>query len=117
MNVNAMDVSITSVKYDGSKADASVAMSVKGTTGTAMTMGYHLEQKDNKWVVTGKQDTSQHGAAAAGAGAGAPGGDNPHAGGAMPGGENPHAGGVPGAPAGGGKMPSPEDLPPAGKRK
>jgi hypothetical protein len=37
----------------------------------------------------------------------------------MPGGapENPHAGGsMPAAPAGG-KMPSPEDLPPAGKKK
>ena len=124
MNVNAMDISISGVKYDGNKADASVAMSVKGTPGTQMTMGYHLEQKDNKWVVIGKQDTSQHGAGAAGGtanphagGAAAPGGENPHAGGAMPGGENPHAGGAPGAPAGGGKMPSPEDLPPAGKKK
>jgi len=113
MNVNAMDISISGVKYDGNKADASVAMSVKGTPGTQMTMGYHLEQKDNKWVVIGKQDTSQHGAGAA-AGAG---GENPHAGGAMPGGENPHAGGAMGSPAGGGKMPSPEDLPPAGKKK
>jgi hypothetical protein len=116
MNMGAMDVNVTSVKFNGNKADANVSFAVKGTGGAAMTIIYNLEQKDNKWVVVGKQDSSQHGAAA---GAGAMGGgENPHAGGAMPGGTpSPHAGGaMPAAPSGG-KMPAPEDLPPAGKKK
>ena len=108
LNVSGMDVTIANVKYNGSQADATVNMGVKGTGTTAMTMSYHLQQKDNKWVVVGKQDNSQHGATAPGAGDGAA------PGGAVP---NPHAGGAPTAPGGGGKMPSPEDLPPAGKKK
>ena len=38
-----------------------------------------------------------------------------HGGGAIP--ADPHAGGSMAAPGGGGKMPAPEDLPPAGKKK
>ena len=107
LNVSGMDVTIANVKYNGSQADATVNMGVKGTGTTAMTMSYHLEQKDNKWVVVGKQDKSQHSATAPGdAGAAAPGGA-----------PNPHAGGAPAAVPSGGKMPSPDDLPPAGKKK
>lgn len=106
INVPAMDITLSSVKFDGNQADATVNMGLKGSGSTAMTMNYHLEQKDNKWVVVGKQDSGQHGAMAPGAGSGTPaGGENPHAGGAAP------------APGGGGKMPSPEDLPPVGKKK
>jgi hypothetical protein len=102
MNLGGMDINLTSVKFNGNQADTTVTIGVKGSGTTAMTMNYHLELKDNKWVVVGKQDSGQHGATMPGA---APGGDNPHAGGAPP-----------TAPSGG-KMPSPEDLPPAGKKK
>ena len=113
-NVAGMDVTIADVKYNGNQADAKVNIGVKGTNQTAMSMGYHLEMKDNQWSVVGKQDSSQHGATMPPAeGGAAPGGAAP--GGGMP---NPHAGGAPPvAPGGSGKMPSPEDLPPAGKKK
>jgi len=108
INVAGMDINLASVKFNGNQADATVNMGVKGTGSSTMTMSYHLEMKDTKWVVVGKQDSGQHAAmpGAGGAPPAAPGAANPHAGGAMP-----------GAPAGGGKMPSPEDLPPAGTKK
>jgi hypothetical protein len=67
-------------------------------------MKYHLEEKSGKWTVVGRQDTgaSPHGGGAAVPPAGA-------------GAENPHGGAAPGG-APGGKMPSPEDLPPAKKQ-
>jgi hypothetical protein len=103
INVGGMDLTVSNVKFNGNQADATVNMGVKGSGTTSMTMNYHLAQKDNKWVVVGKQDSSQHGATMPGAGA-------------MPGG-NPHAGGAPAAPgAAGGKMPAPEDLPPAARK-
>ena len=107
INVPGMDLTLTNVKFNGDNADVTVNMGVKGSGTTAMTMGYHLELKDNKWVVVGKQDSSQHAnmPPPGGAGAAAPSG-NPHGGGAMP-----------APPGGGGKMPAPEDLPPAGKKK
>ena len=107
-NVAGMDVTIADVKYNGNQADAKVNIGVKGTSQTAMSMGYHLEMKDNQWTVVGKQDSSQHGAT-----------QPPPDAGAAPGGmPNPHAGGAPpAAPGGSGKMPSPEDLPPAGTKK
>jgi hypothetical protein len=106
INVGGMDLTVSNVKFNGNQADATVNMGVKGSGTTSMTMNYHLERKDNKWVVVGKQDSGQHGATMPGAGA-MTGGGNPHAGGAMP------------APPGGagGKMPAPEDLPPAGKKE
>ena len=101
MNVAGMDVTVTSVQISGNQADAAVSISPKGgNAAQGMQIKYHLEQKDNKWVVVGRQDAGGHGAQAM------PGGAMPPA--AMPGAENPHAGG---------KMPAPEDLPPAGKKK
>ena len=107
MTPAAMDINLTSVKFNGDKADATVSFAAKGTGAGQMRIQYHLEQKDDKWVVVGRQDAGQHGAAQA------PGGAAPQ--GAMPG-DNPHGGAMP-APGAGGKMPSPEDLPPAGKKK
>ena len=104
-----MDITVTSVKFNGDKADATVSFAVKGTGAAQMTIPYHLELKDNKWMVVGRQDASQHGG-----GQMPPGGAPP--GGAMPGMDNPHGGGM-AAPGAGGKMPAPEDLPPAGKKK
>lgn len=106
MNVAAMDVKISAVQFSGNQADATVSINPKGNSGAGMSMKYHLEQQGAKWVVVGHQ----------GAGAGA----NPHGDGMVaPGAPNPHGqGGMPGAmPATPGRMPSPEDLPPAGKKK
>jgi hypothetical protein len=102
MTAAAMDINVTSVKFNGDKADATVSFAAKGTGAGQMAIQYHLEQKNNKWVVVGRTDANQHGAAGQAA---TPGMDNPHGGGAMP------------APGAGGKMPAPEDLPPAGKKK
>jgi len=106
MNVAAMDINLTSVKINGNQADTTVTFAAKGTKTAQMTMQYHLEQKDNKWTVIGRQDSGQHGSVQA------PAGDSPHSGmgaAAGAGAENPHGAG--------GKMPAPEDLPPAGKKK
>jgi hypothetical protein len=109
MTAAAMDINVTAVKFDGDKADATVSFAAKGTGVGQMTIQYHLEMKNNKWTVVGRQGASQHGA-----------GQMPPAsapqGGAMPGMDNPH-GGAMAAPGAGGKMPAPEDLPPAGKKK
>jgi hypothetical protein len=104
MNLKGMDINLSNVKFNGNQADVTVSFAVKGTGQTAMTKGYHLENQGGKWVVIGSQGGDEHGKAAPEAGTGAM--------------ENPHGGGMPAAPpSGGGKMPSPEDLPPAGKKK
>ena len=91
LNVAGMDVTVTSVQINGKQADAAVSITAKGgNAAQGMQMKYHLEQKDSKWVVVGRPDSSGHGA-----GTTAPGATNPHT---------------------GGKMPSPEDLPPAAKK-
>jgi hypothetical protein len=68
-----------------------------------MSMIYHLEQQGGKWTVLGRKEAG--GVPHGGAGAMAP---------ATPQGGNPHGAAAP-APAG--KMPSPEDLPPAAPKK
>jgi hypothetical protein len=100
LNVAAMDLTLTSVQVNGSDADATVSMVPKEQPGAGMSMKYHLQHKDNKWVVVGRQDT----------------GGAPHGGGMAPAAPNPHGGGAPVPGAGGTRMPSPEDLPPAGKK-
>jgi len=120
LNLQAMDVKLDSVKFDGDKAKASVSIALKGSSSAMMTKQYDLEQKNGKWVVTGRGgDTAGHGATVPGAAT--PGAANPHEGMAMPGAassaENPHGSMAAPAPGAGGKMPSPEDLPPAGKKK
>jgi hypothetical protein len=99
LNLAALDVGLSSVQIDGAKAKATVSIKPKGGSAEqAMAMTYDLELQDNKWVVVGRQE---------------PGG-MPHGGGAAPPAASPHGaeGGAPG-----GKMPSPADLPPAGKKK
>ena len=94
-----MDVNLSSVKINGSQADATVAITPKGgNAAQGMSIQYHLEQQGNQWVVTGRQNAGGHGGAAM-----PPPGSNPH-GGAMP----PQGGASP--------MPSPQDLPPASKK-
>ena len=106
MTASAMDINVAGVKYNGDTADATVTFAAKGSGAGQMTIQYHMALKDGKWKVVGRQDAGQHGAGQAMPGAmpgGAPGGANPH--------------GMMAAPGAGGKMPAPEDLPPAGKKK
>jgi hypothetical protein len=105
LNLQAMDVKVDSVKFDGEKAQATVTVALKGNTAPMMTTKYQLEQKSGKWVVTSRiGDSSGHGTTMPG--------------GAAPGGASPHGGmAMPPSGAGGGMMPAPEDLPPAGKKK
>ncbi|HTS31862.1 MAG TPA: hypothetical protein VMH81_38595 [Bryobacteraceae bacterium] len=109
LNLGAMDVVVKSVQFNGDEADAAVAISPKGGDPAAgMSINYHLKQQGGKWVVTGRQDS--HGAVPT------QGAANPHGGGAPPDVPNPHGGGMAAPGAGGSKMPSPEDLPPTGKK-
>jgi hypothetical protein len=85
LSMGGMNVDVANVTFNGDKAEASVNFTPKnGPAGSNMTMRYTLEQKDGKWVVTGKADSGSnpHG----GSGAVPPGMTNPHEGGAMPGG-------------------------------
>jgi hypothetical protein len=99
----AMTVSLKTAEIKGDQADANVMITpTGGNEAQGMAMKYHLEQKGDKWVVVGRADAASHGGGMPPAGA-APAGSEPH-------------GGMTGAPpAGGSKMPSPDDLPPAKK--
>jgi len=109
LNVASMNVEVTSVQINGNQAQATVSFTPKGgNAAQGMSMQYQLEKKGDAWAVVGRKDA----------------GSSPHGGGGMPpaapGVQNPHGGGAPsapGAPGGAGKMPSPEDLPPAGQKK
>ena len=93
-NMPGMSVEVTSVQFNGAHADATVSIAPKGgPAGAGMTMPYKLERQGGKWVVMGGSGSPHPGA-------GMPGSGMP------PGMSNPH----------GGAMPSPEDLPPAGKK-
>lgn len=104
LNMAAMDVVVTNVTFNGNQAEASVSITPKNAPGGGMNVNYHLEQDGTKWVVKGRKDAG-----------GAPHGGGAVPSGAMPGGESPHGAMPPGAT--GGKMPSPDDLPPTGKKK
>jgi hypothetical protein len=106
LNVKGMDVSMKAVQFNGDRADATVSITPKGTSGGGMSMVYHLERQDGNWVVLGRQDAgAPHGGTAI-----APGMPNPH------GGSMPPSAAAPGS-ASPGAMPAPEDLPPAGRKK
>jgi len=102
LNVQAMDVKVTAVQFNGNKADATVAITPKGTSGAGMSMTYQLEEQGGNWVVVGRPAGPPHGGIAM-----------------PPNGSNPHGGGMaaPAMPASPGGMPAPEDLPPAGQKK
>jgi hypothetical protein len=97
LNVQSMEVKLDSVQFNGSKADAAVSILLKGNKDPFMKKTYHLEEKAGKWVVIPSQEAAGHGMAPP------PGAPNPHGGGAA-------------APEAVGKMPSPDDLPPARKK-
>lgn len=103
INLKAMDLTMGKVNFNGNQADASVSMTLKGVANAMpMNFTYKLEEKDNKWVVVGRANSSHDKEVAPAPGAG---GALPPA---MPGVENPHGAG--------GKMPSPGDLPPTKKK-
>jgi hypothetical protein len=97
-----MDISETSIQFNGDKADALVEIAPKGANHQqGMQMRYSLQQTNGRWVVVGRADGGGHGGGAV-----------------VPGSENPHGGAVPVDPSvGGQKMPSPDDLPPSGKKQ
>ena len=107
-SMSTMNVELTAVQFNGQQADATVAFAPKGTSAAqGMSMVYHLEQQGGKWTVLGRKE-------AGGAPHGGPGAMAPPAPSTAPQGNNPH-GAM--APAPSGKMPSPEDLPPAAPKK
>jgi len=111
LNMAGMDVALNEVHINGSEADVVASISPRGGPATnGMSIQYHLQQRNDKWVVTGRKDAggSPHGGAMSPAA-----GSNPH-GGAMPGAENPHGEAMPGAASS--QMPSPDSLPPAKKK-
>jgi hypothetical protein len=107
LSTQNMDVDVKNVQFHGSKADADVEIRPKGATHEqGMQMHYGLESQNGKWVVISRADSAGHGNAAM------PGSLNPH-GGAMPDGATPSGA----MPPDHGSMPSPRDLPPAGKKQ
>lgn len=106
-SMTTMSVDVTSVQVNGSHADATVSVYPKtATAADGMVMKYKLEQQGGKWMVTGRGEGAgmPHGGAAATPGSAMPGAASPHGGAAM-------------MPPGGGMMPAPGDLPPAGQKK
>jgi hypothetical protein len=104
LSTENMDVDVNNVQFHGGKADADVEVRPKGAThGQGMQMHYGLETQNGKWVVTSRADMAGHG------GAVTPGSANPHGDGAMP--------AMPADQGVGSHMPSPQDLPPAGKKQ
>jgi hypothetical protein len=98
LNVAAMDIDIPAVQFNGDKADVTVTFTPKGANpAQGMTLRYQMQQKSGRWQVVGTQDSG-------------------HAGAASPGAANPHGANPPGAANPHGTMPSPEDLPPTGKK-
>jgi len=103
-NMPGLTVEVTSVQFNGAHADAVVSIAPKGAgAGAGMTMPYRLERQGGKWVVIGGSGSPHPGA-------GMPGSGMP------PGMANPHGGGMAQPAGGNGGVPSPDDLPPVGKK-
>jgi hypothetical protein len=96
LDVNSMQIEVSSVNFRENEADALVSIKAKGSNDPAsgMQMSYTLERKDDKWVVKGRS----------GKGAAAGHGEGP----AMPGGAGAMGG------MGGGKMPPAHPAVPPG---
>jgi hypothetical protein len=105
MPTDSMEISVTAVTFNGSKADATVSFAPKGgDPAQGMSIPYQLEQKDGKWAVVGRATGSA--APHAGAAVQTPAETQAPAQTAAPAQASPH----------GAQMPSPENLPPAGKK-
>lgn len=63
LNVDSLDVQVTSVTFNENEADAVVAIRLKGGgPAESMTMRYVLEREGNRWVVKGRASSgSPHG--------------------------------------------------------
>lgn len=55
LNMDAMEVTVSSVSFAKEQARATVAFTPKGAPGGGMSMDYVLAEKSGKWVVTGRQ--------------------------------------------------------------
>jgi len=70
LDMNLMNVEVTSVSFQNKEAHATVQFKPKGADSGGMSMNYVLEHRADKWIVKGRQDSLS----------------NPHGGGVMPGG-------------------------------
>lgn len=63
LDLNALDVTVTSVSFSKNKAYATVAFHPKADTNirNSMLMKYTLEARDGKWVVVNVADSQGHG--------------------------------------------------------
>jgi hypothetical protein len=63
LDMNLMDLEVTSVSFEQTKARAIVMFRPKGMTRGGMSMSYSLDRQGDKWIVTGRQMTggSPHG--------------------------------------------------------
>ena len=103
-----MTVSMTNLEMKGNEADATVSIApAGGNPAQGMSMKYHLEQKGEKWVVVGKQDAAGEARTAAAALCRARRRERVRMG---------KQGRARRRRRAAGKMPSPEDLPPAKKQ-
>jgi len=99
LDLNALDVTTTSVTFEKNKAYATVAFHPKNdpAVDSGMTMRYTLEARDGQWVVVNVADSQGHGMAGHGSASsdalppGHPSIDSVPPGGAAPGAVNPHA--------------------------
>jgi hypothetical protein len=54
INASSMDISVTSVKFEGKRAIAVVSFAPKGgKISDGLTLPYTLEQRDGEWAITG----------------------------------------------------------------
>lgn len=51
LNMSGMDVDVTSVSFEGNKAEAKVGFKAKGATESMLNMSYKLERKGDIWEV------------------------------------------------------------------
>jgi hypothetical protein len=73
LDLKSMDVEVTNVTFQGSRATASVAFRPKASPDAGMTMNYTLERHGEKWIVQQKSGGAGHaGAMAPGANPGTP---------------------------------------------
>jgi hypothetical protein len=54
LDLNSMDVDVTSVSFNASEAKATVAFRPKGSPDQGMSMNYTLERRGGNWVVKGR---------------------------------------------------------------
>ena len=62
VDVNNMDVNVSSVSFRGKEANAMVSFNPKGQPGAGMQMRYTMEKKDDGWHIKDRQgDVAAHG--------------------------------------------------------